>query len=58
MQLSATVVESTNAKTPMLGTVVESTNFPPLFTPKPANHGPRPVFFVLLATDQRDRVAA
>lgn len=58
MQLSASVVESTNAAPPMSGTVVESTNFIPLSAPKPADRAPKRIFFVLLATNQRGRLAA
>ena len=58
MQLSASVVESTNAVPPMLETVVKSTNFTPLSAPKPADYAPKRLFFVLLATDQRDRLGA
>lgn len=58
MQLSASVVESTNATPPMLETVVESTNFTPLSAPKPADRAPKRIFFVLLATNQRGRLAA
>ena len=38
--------------------VVESTNFTTLSAPKPADRAPKRIFFVLLATNQRGRLAA